>query len=107
MNGDGHSSTSRVSAIAGDEPQNALTSASQARHAPQVAHFLRRYAIFLVLAGLVLFFQSREPAFLRINNLLSVLQSVAVVALLGLPPIFKTCAKKEVRGLQLRLPIPP
>jgi simple sugar transport system permease protein len=57
----------------------------EARRAPGVVlHFLRRYAIFLVLAALILFFQSREPAFLRINNLLSVLQSVAVVALLGI-----------------------
>jgi simple sugar transport system permease protein len=57
----------------------------EARRAPGVAlHFLRRYAIFLVLAALILFFQSREPAFLQINNLLSVLQSVAVVALLGI-----------------------
>ena len=56
----------------------------EARRALGVVHFLRRYAIFLVLAALILFFQSREPAFLRINNLLSVLQSVAVVALLGI-----------------------
>ena len=46
-------------------------------------HFLRKYAIFLILAGLIFFFQSAEHAFLRFNNLFSVLQSVAVVALLG------------------------
>jgi simple sugar transport system permease protein len=46
-------------------------------------HFLRRYAIFLILAGLILVFDFVEPAFLRVNNLFSVLQSVAVVALLG------------------------
>jgi len=51
---------------------------------PSFGHFLRRYAIFLVLAALIVFFQAREPAFLRINNLFSVLQSVAVVALLGI-----------------------
>ena len=44
---------------------------------------LRRYAIFIVLGLLVALFQSREPAFLSLNNLFSVLQSVAVVALLG------------------------
>lgn len=44
---------------------------------------LRRYAIFIVLALLVILFQSQEPAFLKLNNLFSVLQSVAVVALLG------------------------
>jgi simple sugar transport system permease protein len=47
-------------------------------------YFLRKYAIFLILAGLIFFFQSFEPAFLRLNNLFSVLQSVAVVALLGI-----------------------
>jgi simple sugar transport system permease protein len=45
---------------------------------------IRRYAIFLVLAALILFFSAFEPAFLRVNNLFSVLQSVAVVALLGI-----------------------
>jgi simple sugar transport system permease protein len=48
-----------------------------------LGHFLRKYAIFLILAGLIFFFQSYEHAFLRFNNLFSVLQSVAVVALLG------------------------
>src|SRR5215469_14818622 len=59
-------------------------SASQARRAPGVADFLRRYAILLVLAALIFFFQSREPAFFRIINLLRELQSMAVVALLGI-----------------------
>jgi simple sugar transport system permease protein len=45
---------------------------------------LRRYAIFVILAVLVVFFDFQEPAFLRVNNLFSVLQSVAVVALLGI-----------------------
>jgi simple sugar transport system permease protein len=44
---------------------------------------LRRYAIFIVLALLVVLFQSQEPAFLKVNNVFSILQSVAVVALLG------------------------
>ena len=44
---------------------------------------LRRYAIFLILAVLIVFFNFEEPAFLHVNNLFSVLQSVAVVALLG------------------------
>jgi simple sugar transport system permease protein len=44
----------------------------------------RRYAIFLILAGLIVFFNALEPAFLRANNLLSVLQSVAVVIVLGI-----------------------
>jgi predicted ABC-type sugar transport system permease subunit len=45
---------------------------------------LRRYAIFIILAALlIVFFHFAEPAFLRVNNLFSVLQSVAVVALLA------------------------
>jgi len=44
---------------------------------------LRRYAIFIILAALVVFFHQAEPAFLHVNNLFSVLQSVAVVALLA------------------------
>jgi simple sugar transport system permease protein len=45
---------------------------------------LRRYAIFLILAALVVFFQSAQPAFLTFANIFSVLQSVAVVALLAI-----------------------
>jgi simple sugar transport system permease protein len=48
-----------------------------------IGHVLRRYAIFLILAALILVFDFIEPAFLRVNNLFSVLQSVAVVGLLG------------------------
>jgi simple sugar transport system permease protein len=48
-----------------------------------VGRSLRRYAIFIVLFALIVFFDLEEPAFLRVNNLFSVLQSVAVVALLG------------------------
>lgn len=44
---------------------------------------LRRYAIFIILAALIVFFHFAEPAFLRVSNLFSVLQSVAVVALLA------------------------
>jgi simple sugar transport system permease protein len=44
---------------------------------------LRRYAIFIILAVLVAFFHHAEPAFLHVDNLFSVLQSVAVVALLA------------------------
>jgi simple sugar transport system permease protein len=44
----------------------------------------RRYAIFIILAILVVFFHQAEPAFLHVNNLFSVLQSVAVVALLAI-----------------------
>lgn len=46
--------------------------------------FVRRYAIFVFLAVLIVIFQANEPAFLRINNLFSVLQAVVVVSLLGI-----------------------
>jgi simple sugar transport system permease protein len=52
--------------------------------AETVGRGLRRYAIFIILAALIVFFNHAEPAFLRVNNLFSVLQSVAVVALLGM-----------------------
>lgn len=55
-----------------------------ARPGQEIGRLLRRYAILLILALLILFFQAAEPAFLRLNNLFSVLQSVAVVALLGI-----------------------
>jgi simple sugar transport system permease protein len=50
----------------------------------RVKRAMRRYAIFLILAALIVLFNSAEPAFLRVNNLFSVLQSVAVVALLAI-----------------------
>jgi simple sugar transport system permease protein len=50
----------------------------------QISRGFRRYAIFLILAALILFFNALEPAFLRANNLLSVLQSVALVIVLGI-----------------------
>jgi simple sugar transport system permease protein len=49
-----------------------------------VGRTFRRYAIFVILAVLIIVFHAAEPAFLRVNNLFSVLQSVAVVALLGI-----------------------
>jgi simple sugar transport system permease protein len=60
---------------------------ASSRSAPALEAFgkvLRRYAIFIVLIGLIIFFNFYEPAFLRVNNLFSVLQSVAVVALLAI-----------------------
>ena len=42
-----------------------------------------RYGIFVLLAVLMVVFQVNEPAFLRVNNIFSILQAVAIVALLG------------------------
>lgn len=44
---------------------------------------LRRSAIFVLLAGLSVLFTHAEPAFLSVPNLMSVLQGVAVVAILA------------------------
>ena len=66
-----------------------LTVATERNHfvsqtGSQIILGFRRYAIFLILAALIIFFNAIEPAFLRANNLFSVLQSVAVVVLLGI-----------------------
>jgi simple sugar transport system permease protein len=66
-----------------------LTVATERNHfvsqtGSQIIRGFRRYAIFLILAALIIFFNAIEPAFLRANNLFSVLQSVAVVVLLGI-----------------------
>jgi simple sugar transport system permease protein len=60
-----------------------VSSSSPKRWIPDIGRIFRKYSIFIVLAALLALFQSAEPAFLRVNNLFSVLQSVAVVALLG------------------------
>jgi len=54
------------------------------RSAGRLGWLVRRYAIFLILVALIVLFNALEPAFLRVNNLFSILQSVAVVALLGI-----------------------
>lgn len=45
---------------------------------------LERTGILLVLAILIVVFAIREPAFLNIDNLFSILQAVSIVALLGI-----------------------
>jgi simple sugar transport system permease protein len=40
-------------------------------------------AIFILLAGLVVLFQSKEPTFLSVGNVFSIMQAVSIVALLG------------------------
>ncbi|MCJ2141816.1 ABC transporter permease [Methylobacterium sp. E-066] len=41
------------------------------------------YGLLILLVGLVVVFAVAQPAFLRVNNLFSILQAVAIVALLG------------------------
>ena len=43
----------------------------------------RKAGLFVLLAGMIVGFWLAEPAFLNLNNLFSVLQAVAVVAILG------------------------
>ncbi|KVZ16237.1 ABC transporter permease [Burkholderia stagnalis] len=50
----------------------------------RVRETLERTGIVLVLALLVAVFAAREPAFLNVDNLFSILQSVSIVALLGI-----------------------
>jgi simple sugar transport system permease protein len=45
---------------------------------------LIRYGLLLVLAVIVIVFSVAEPAFMRVNNLFLILQSVSIVALLAL-----------------------
>lgn len=48
-----------------------------------VRETIRRGAVFILLAGLVVVFSLAQPAFININNLMSILQAVAVVAIIG------------------------
>jgi len=45
--------------------------------------FVRRGAVFLLLLALVIIFSFAQPAFININNLMSILQAVSVVAIIG------------------------
>ncbi|QRM57612.1 ABC transporter permease [Sinorhizobium sp. BG8] len=45
--------------------------------------FLRAGAVFILLLGLIVAFTISQPAFININNLMSILQAVSVVAILG------------------------
>jgi simple sugar transport system permease protein len=50
---------------------------------PRAAQVLRSGAVLFLLAGLIIFYSLMQPAFLNVNNLLSILQAVSVVAILG------------------------
>lgn len=45
--------------------------------------FVRRGAVFFLLLALVIIFSLAQPAFININNLMSILQAVSVVAIIG------------------------
>jgi simple sugar transport system permease protein len=62
----------------------ARANASRLPHsAGTLAQAVRQYAIFLLLAALLAGFTLAEPAFANFANLMSVLQAVSVVAILG------------------------
>ncbi|MGZ9722167.1 ABC transporter permease [Rhizobium miluonense] len=44
---------------------------------------VRRGAVFFLLFALILFFSFAQPVFININNLMSILQAVSVVAIIG------------------------
>ena len=68
-----------------------MTSDSDAVPAPvagphpihRLGDFVRNGAIFILLAALMVGFTLAQPAFIGLNNLMSILQAVAVVAILG------------------------
>lgn len=49
----------------------------------RAAAVIRSGAVFLLLIALVIGFTAAQPAFININNLMSILQAVSVVAILG------------------------
>ncbi|WP_377295205.1 ABC transporter permease [Rhizobium sp. SG2393] len=59
------------------------TTAATASRTRLVQETIRRGAVFILLASLLLLFSIAEPAFLTLSNLMSILQAVAVVAIIG------------------------
>ena len=55
----------------------------RANHTTSPQEFVRRGAVFLLLLALVIIFSFAQPAFININNLMSILQAVSVVAIIG------------------------
>ncbi|WP_455733432.1 ABC transporter permease [Burkholderia stabilis] len=65
--------------------RDALPARAARRPAPaRIRAVLERTGILVVLAALVVVFALREPAFLNVDNLFSILQAVSIVALLGI-----------------------
>src|SRR5580700_9463739 len=71
-----------------DETGLAPSKASSSLGRQALVRWTRRYAIFLILGALIILFEAEQPAFLRVDNLFSVLQAVSVVALLGVGVTF-------------------
>ncbi len=57
--------------------------AAPARIGEEAREWLRAGAVFILLAAMLIGFTLAQPAFIQINNLMSILQAVSVVAILG------------------------
>ncbi|MEZ2126619.1 MULTISPECIES: ABC transporter permease [unclassified Sinorhizobium] len=70
-----------------DEALHKATAAPEANgddnRLPTFGTFLRAGAVFILLGVMVIGFTLAEPAFIKIGNLMSILQAVSVVAILG------------------------
>ncbi|MCM2474989.1 ABC transporter permease [Rhizobium sp. CG5] len=64
-------------------PDSSKSHAQQPATSELLRETVRRGAVFILLAGLVVLFSIAQPAFININNLMSILQAVAVVAIIG------------------------
>lgn len=56
---------------------------STTKHARSLKDVIRTSAVFILLAIMIVGFSAVQPAFLSFNNFMSILQAVAVVAILG------------------------
>lgn len=65
-------------------PDSSSLLSTEPARAERLLHGLIRYGLLWLLALIVVFFSVAEPAFLRVGNLFSILQSVSIVALLAL-----------------------
>ena len=52
-------------------------------YAQPLSQLIRRWAVFALLLGLIVVFAAEEPAFQTLPNVMSVLQAVSVVAIIG------------------------
>lgn len=65
-------------------PRDGATTEPARRALRSLRDHLERTGILLVLAVLIIVFATKEPAFLNLDNLFSILQAVSIVALLGI-----------------------
>lgn len=63
--------------------QQETATAPSAKTGDGLREILRSGAVFILLAAMMIGFSIAQPAFININNLMSILQAVSVVAILG------------------------